>query len=66
MSNKPIFVATHPRACSTAFERVRNQWCIYRDDDTLTYVGLHDPPGDYAMRPRAFRRRLLLWPGEAR
>lgn len=21
MSNKPIFVATHPRACSTAFER---------------------------------------------
>jgi hypothetical protein len=22
MSNKPIFVATHPRACSTAFERV--------------------------------------------
>ena len=24
MSNKPIFVATHPRACSTAFERVKN------------------------------------------
>jgi hypothetical protein len=22
MSQKPIFVATHPRACSTAFERV--------------------------------------------
>ena len=22
MSNKPIFLATHPRACSTAFERV--------------------------------------------
>lgn len=22
MSNRPIFVATHPRACSTAFERV--------------------------------------------
>lgn len=22
-TNKPIFVATHPRACSTAFERVR-------------------------------------------
>ena len=23
MANKPIFVATHPRSCSTAFERVR-------------------------------------------
>lgn len=23
MAQKPIFVATHPRACSTAFERVR-------------------------------------------
>ena len=22
MAHKPIFVATHPRACSTAFERV--------------------------------------------
>lgn len=22
MSNRPVFVATHPRACSTAFERV--------------------------------------------
>jgi hypothetical protein len=25
MSRKPIFVATHPRACSTAFERVSTQ-----------------------------------------
>lgn len=28
MSNKPIFVATHPRACSTAFERVNNTIAI--------------------------------------
>jgi hypothetical protein len=25
MSTKPIFLATHPRACSTAFERVSNE-----------------------------------------
>ena len=24
MSSKPIFLATHPRSCSTAFERVRD------------------------------------------
>ena len=24
MSNRPIFLATHPRSCSTAFERVNN------------------------------------------
>ncbi|EEQ84134.1 uncharacterized protein BDCG_00939 [Blastomyces dermatitidis ER-3] len=39
MSNRPIFVATHPRACSTAFERVFMQ-CR----DTLQCV--HEPFGD--------------------
>lgn len=29
MSQKPIFVATHPRACSTAFERVRQASSIW-------------------------------------
>ncbi|RFU31951.1 hypothetical protein B7463_g4347, partial [Scytalidium lignicola] len=36
---KPIFVATHPRACSTAFERV-----FMTRQDTLTCV--HEPFGD--------------------
>lgn len=39
MSNKPIFVATHPRACSTAFERV-----FMTRTDTLQCV--HEPFGD--------------------
>jgi len=39
MSNKPIFVATHPRACSTAFERV-----FMTRRDGLTCV--HEPFGD--------------------
>ncbi|KAI4099426.1 MAG: hypothetical protein LQ339_005947 [Xanthoria mediterranea] len=39
MSNKPIFVATHPRACSTAFERV-----FMTQRDTLKCV--HEPFGD--------------------
>ncbi|KAG0646791.1 hypothetical protein D0Z07_6310 [Hyphodiscus hymeniophilus] len=39
MSTKPIFVATHPRACSTAFERV-----FMTRRDTLTCV--HEPFGD--------------------
>jgi hypothetical protein len=39
MSNKPIFVATHPRACSTAFERV-----FMTQRDTLQCV--HEPFGD--------------------
>ncbi|KAF2194892.1 hypothetical protein K469DRAFT_650887 [Zopfia rhizophila CBS 207.26] len=39
MSNKPIFVATHPRACSTAFERV-----FMTRRDTLQCV--HEPFGD--------------------
>ncbi|KZF24091.1 hypothetical protein L228DRAFT_237054 [Xylona heveae TC161] len=38
-SNKPIFVATHPRACSTAFERV-----FMTRRDILTTV--HEPLGD--------------------
>ncbi|KAJ9632099.1 hypothetical protein H2203_000500 [Taxawa tesnikishii (nom. ined.)] len=39
MSNKPVFVATHPRACSTAFERV-----FMTRRDTLQTV--HEPFGD--------------------
>jgi len=39
MSKKPIFVATHPRACSTAFERV-----FMTCRDTLQCV--HEPFGD--------------------
>jgi hypothetical protein len=39
MSNKPIFVATHPRACSTAFERV-----FMTRRDILHCV--HEPFGD--------------------
>ncbi|KAK0622875.1 P-loop containing nucleoside triphosphate hydrolase protein [Immersiella caudata] len=38
MSNKPIFVATHPRACSTAFERV----FMTREDLNC----IHEPFGD--------------------
>lgn len=38
MTNKPIFVATHPRACSTAFERV----FMTRTDLTC----IHEPFGD--------------------
>lgn len=48
MSTKPIFVATHPRACSTAFERVR--WlCVeylrsapLTDFDTQVFMTRHD------------------------
>ncbi|KAK0629740.1 P-loop containing nucleoside triphosphate hydrolase protein [Bombardia bombarda] len=39
MSSKPIFVATHPRACSTAFERV-----FMTRRDTLQCI--HEPFGD--------------------
>ncbi|KAL6720442.1 hypothetical protein ACLMJK_002364 [Lecanora helva] len=39
MSNKPIFVATHPRACSTAFERV---FMTRRD----AMKCIHEPFGD--------------------
>ncbi|KAF4546180.1 uncharacterized protein LTHEOB_4177 [Lasiodiplodia theobromae] len=39
MSKKPIFAATHPRACSTAFERV-----FMTCQDTLQC--LHEPFGD--------------------
>ncbi|KAK4184177.1 P-loop containing nucleoside triphosphate hydrolase protein [Podospora australis] len=39
MSSKPIFVATHPRACSTAFERV----FMTRHD--ILYC-IHEPFGD--------------------
>lgn len=39
MSTKPIFVATHPRACSTAFERV-----FMTRTDILNCV--HEPFGD--------------------
>ncbi|KAL4895652.1 P-loop containing nucleoside triphosphate hydrolase protein [Aspergillus ambiguus] len=39
MSQKPVFVATHPRACSTAFERV---FMTRRD----TIQCIHEPFGD--------------------
>ncbi|KAK0312725.1 hypothetical protein LTR01_002387 [Friedmanniomyces endolithicus] len=39
MSNKPVFVATHPRACSTAFERV----FMTRRKSLQT---IHEPFGD--------------------
>ncbi|KAJ9218272.1 hypothetical protein DTO166G4_138 [Paecilomyces variotii] len=39
MAGKPIFVATHPRACSTAFERV-----FMTRRDTLKCI--HEPFGD--------------------
>ena len=39
MSNRPIFVATHPRACSTAFERV-----FMTRRDILHCI--HEPFGD--------------------
>ncbi|KAL5338458.1 hypothetical protein BJX70DRAFT_388526 [Aspergillus crustosus] len=39
MSQKPIFVATHPRACSTAFERV-----FMTQRDTIQCI--HEPFGD--------------------
>lgn len=39
MSNRPIFVATHPRACSTAFERV----FMTRQKTLKTF---HEPFGD--------------------
>ncbi|EMC92085.1 hypothetical protein BAUCODRAFT_78570 [Baudoinia panamericana UAMH 10762] len=39
MSNRPIFVATHPRACSTAFERV-----FMTQRKTLRTI--HEPFGD--------------------
>ncbi|PVI04768.1 hypothetical protein DM02DRAFT_142241 [Periconia macrospinosa] len=51
MSNKPIFVATHPRACSTAFERV-----FMTRRDTLQTV--HEPFGDaYYFGPERLAER---------
>merc|ERR1712032_313328 len=51
MSNKPIFVATHPRACSTAFERV-----FMTRRDTLQCV--HEPFGDaYYFGPERLAER---------
>ena len=55
MSNKPIFVVTHPRACSTAFERVKalrlmlqpeaEYWQVFMTcRDTLKCI--HEPFGD--------------------
>lgn len=37
MSTKPIFVATHPRACSTAFERV----CLYESSRQIARQVAH-------------------------
>jgi hypothetical protein len=51
MSAKPIFVATHPRACSTAFERV-----FMTRRDTLQCV--HEPFGDaYYFGPERLAER---------
>lgn len=51
MSNKPLFVATHPRACSTAFERV-----FMTRRDTLQCV--HEPFGDaYYFGPERLAER---------
>ncbi|EEP82214.1 conserved hypothetical protein [Uncinocarpus reesii 1704] len=51
MAKKPIFVATHPRACSTAFERV-----FMTRRDTLRCV--HEPFGDaYYYGPERLGRR---------
>ena len=56
MSTKPIFVATHPRACSTAFERVgEHQTCFLLSILTSVQVFMtrnetlhcvHEPFGD--------------------
>ncbi|KAL5117996.1 helicase [Pleosporales sp. CAS-2024a] len=51
MSHRPIFVATHPRACSTAFERV-----FMTRHDTLQCV--HEPFGDaYYFGPERLAER---------
>jgi len=51
MSQKPIFVATHPRACSTAFERV-----FMTRHETLQTV--HEPFGDaYYFGPERLAER---------
>ncbi|KAF2736327.1 hypothetical protein EJ04DRAFT_511146 [Polyplosphaeria fusca] len=51
MSSRPIFVATHPRACSTAFERV-----FMTRRDTLQCV--HEPFGDaYYFGPERLAER---------
>lgn len=51
MSNKPIFVATHPRACSTAFERV-----FMTRRETMQCV--HEPFGDaYYFGPERLAER---------
>ncbi|CAD0021953.1 unnamed protein product [Aureobasidium pullulans] len=39
MSNKPIFVATHPRACSTAFERRDTLQCVHEPFGDAFYFG---------------------------
>lgn len=50
-SNKPIFVATHPRACSTAFERV-----FMTRRDILHCI--HEPFGDaFYFGPERLSRR---------
>jgi hypothetical protein len=51
MTSKPIFVATHPRACSTAFERV-----FMTRHDTLQCV--HEPFGEaYYFGPERLAER---------
>ncbi|KAJ5581500.1 hypothetical protein N7535_000120 [Penicillium sp. DV-2018c] len=53
MSNKPIFVATHPRACSTAFERVfmtqrDNIQCVHEPFGDAFYYGPERLSGRFA------------------
>ena len=45
MSMKPVFVATHPRACSTAFERVCRTIKLLMSGESCVlseFAGLHD------------------------
>lgn len=66
MSSKPIFVATHPRACSTAFERVRpKSRCHGSQNANQISIGFYDPWWYSQLRSWTVRWRLLLRPGKA-
>lgn len=60
MPQKMIFLATHPRSCSTAFERVM----MTRSSDAL--VCIHEPFGDaFYYGPERMGERFLGDSGEA-